>query len=160
MAIEDTFFGAKTGLSLLFAYMATVAQELGMERAIELDRKMCTAMGAAQGKLVKAQAGVESFDAQTARQVLLAAIEQGFGIPSKPTEESPERAMLRVGRCPVYEAAAAVGLDPATIEATCRAGAISFMNAMAKELNPDLEYQLEEFRSSADGTCQESIVLS
>jgi len=158
MAVEDTFVGARTGLSLLFAYMGVVAQELGMEKAIAFDNRMCMAMGAAQGKMIKAQAGIETVDVQTAAKVLLGAIEQGFGIPSETIEESPDRVVLKIGKCAVCEAAAAVGMEPQTIEATCRAGAISFVNAMAKELNPDLKYELREFRPSADGCCEELIV--
>ena len=158
MAVEDTFVGAKTGLSLLFAYMGTVAQELGMEKAIAFDNEMCEVMGAAQGKMIKGQAGIETYDVKTAVQVLLSAIEQGFGIPSETTEEGSDKVVVKIGKCPVYEAAAAVGMDPETIEATCRAGAINFMKAMAKELNPELKYELKEFRSSADGCCEEVIV--
>ena len=158
MAVADTFVGARTGLSLVFAYMGVVAQELGMEKAIAFDYKMCAAMGAAQGKTIKAQAGIETYDVRTAAHVLLSAIEQGFGIPSETTEASSDRVVIKIGKCPVYEAAAAVGMDPETIEATCRAGAINFMNAMAKELNPDLKYELKEFRPSADGCCEEVIV--
>jgi hypothetical protein len=36
----------------------------------------------------------------------------------------------------------------------------TFMNSMAKELLPDLNYQLNEFRSSADDSCEEAIVLA
>jgi hypothetical protein len=158
MAVEDTFTGAKTGLTLLFAYLNTAAQEIGMERAIAVNTRMCEAMGAAQGKMAKAQAGVEEYDVKAAYQVLMSAIEQGFGILSKPTEESPQKCVFEVDRCPVYEAAQALGMDAETIEATCRVGAIRFMDTMAKELNPALSYQLTKFRSAADDFCTEAIV--
>jgi uncharacterized FlaG/YvyC family protein len=46
MAIEDVFNGAKTALTLFDAYTNTVAQEIGMERAVSLMTKMCENMGA------------------------------------------------------------------------------------------------------------------
>ena len=54
MATEDTFSGAKNAFAYYFAYLNTVGQEIGMERAVALQSKMCEAMGAAQGKMIKA----------------------------------------------------------------------------------------------------------
>jgi hypothetical protein len=53
MALEDTFNGATNAFSLAFAYINTVAQEIGMEQALALDAKTWEAMGAAQGKTMK-----------------------------------------------------------------------------------------------------------
>lgn len=159
MALEDTFTGAQTALAFLNAYIGAVAEEIGMERALALDGQVCEAMGGAQGQMIREQSGVEEFDAQTASQTLSDAIRQGFGIVSEAIEESPERVVLSVGRCPVYEAALAVGMDAEAIEASCRLGAIGFMDAMAKALNPELSYRLQEFRSSPEGHCVEEVVL-
>jgi len=159
MAVEDTFNGAKAGLTMLHAYTNTVAQAIGMEQALALDTKTCEAMGAAQGKMIKEQAGVEEFDAQAAHQ-LLSKVTEGFGILSETIEESPQRVVAKAGRCPVYEAAQALGMDTKAIEASCRAGSIRFMNAMATQLNPNLSYQLTKFRSAADDYCEEAIVLA
>jgi hypothetical protein len=159
MAVEDTFNGAKSGLTLFQAYVNTVAQEIGMERALALDTKMCEAVGATQGKMIKEQTGIEEFDAKSAHPLLLNAIEEGFGILSEVIEESPQRVVFKVGRCPVYEAAEALGMDAEAIEANCRADSIRFMDAMTKQLNPNLSYQLRKFRSAADDFCEEAIVL-
>ena len=50
MAIEDTFNGARNGLTFLHAYMNAVAQEIGMERALALDTKVNEALGATQAR--------------------------------------------------------------------------------------------------------------
>jgi predicted ArsR family transcriptional regulator len=160
MAVEDTFNGAKTGLTLLFAYLNMVGQEIGMERAMALDTKMCEAMGAAQGQMVRQQAGTEEFDTKAASQLLLGSIEKGLGILSETTEEGPQRVVVKIGRCPVYEAAQALGMDAEAIEATCRAGSIRFMDTMAKQFDPNLSYQLTRFRSAADDYCEEAIAVA
>lgn len=160
MAVEDTFNGARSGLTLLHAYTNTVAQAIGMEQALALEGKMCETMGAAQGRMIKEQAGVEEFDAKAAYPLLMNVIEAGFGILSEVTEESPQRVVVKVGRCPVYESAQALGMDAQAIEASCRASSIRFMDAMAKQLNPNLGYQLAKFRSGADAYCEEAIVLA
>lgn len=82
-----------------------------------------------------------------------------MGINSEVLEESAERIISKVGRCPVYEAAQAVGMDNESIEAICRAGALRYMDAMVNQWNPNLSYRLREFRSSADGHCIEEVVL-
>jgi hypothetical protein len=159
MAVEDTFNGARNAFSFVFAYINTVGQEIGMERAIALDTKMCETMGAVQGKMLKEQAGVEEVDAQTAAALAGKLIEEAFGIKSEVAETSPQRVVTRIGRCPLYEAAQMLGTDAAVIEALCRAGAIRNMDSITKQLNPDLSYQLSKFRSSADDFCEEVIVL-
>lgn len=159
MAIEDTFNGAKKAFTFLHAYINAVAQEIGMERALALDTKVCEAMGAAQGKMIKEQAGVEEIDAKAAHPLASNSIEEGIGVNSEVIEESPQRVVLKVGKCPVYEAWQMLGMDAETIEAECRAGALRFMDTMVKQLNPNLNYKLTKFRSAADDFCEEEIVL-
>ena len=74
-------------------------------------------------------------------------------------EESPKRVVFKSGKCPIYEAAQMVGLDAKTIEAMCRAGSLKFMDTAAKQLNPNLNYQIRKFRSGPDDFCEEEILL-
>jgi len=158
VSIEDTFNGAKTAFTMFNAYLNTVAQEIGMERALALQTKMCEAMGAAQGKMMKEQAGIEDPDAKAAYPLCRNVVES-FGISPEVMEESPQRVVLKTGRCPIYEAAQMVGMDHETIEAMCRTSSLRFMDAVVKQLNPGLNYRLREFRSGPDGFCEEEILL-
>ena len=160
MAVEDTFNGAMSGLIFDHAWRNTVAQVLGTEQALAMETKICEAMGTAQGKMIKEQTDIDEFDAITARQMLTNLIEGSFGITSEVIEGDPQRAGTKVGKCPVYESAQALGMEAEAIEASCRAGPIRFMDAIAKQLNPDLSYQLNNFRSTPDGYCEEAIVLT
>ena len=160
MTVEDTFNGAKAALIFDHAWRNTVAQVQGMEQALAMETKICEAMGTAQGKMIKEQTDTDEFDTITARQMLTNLIEEGYGILSDVIEESPQRAWTKVGRCPVYESAQALGMDAEAIETSCRAGPIRFMDAIAKQLNPNLSYQLINFRSTPDGYCEEAVVLT
>lgn len=160
MAIEDTRTGARTGLTLLLGYVGTVAGEIGMDRALELDTKLCRQMGAAQGQMLKQQVGVDEVDAATASQLVSQALAGGFGIQADTLESTAERAALQVGECPVYQAAQAVGMDHEEIQAVCQAGSLPFMAAMVKQLNPQAVYRLERFRAGPNGTCQEVIEIA
>ena len=159
MASADTFNGAKNAFTFFYAYLNAVAQEIGMERAIALDAKMCEMMGTAQGQAMKDQVGIDEIDLVMAASLAVRSIDEALGISSEVIEEGAQRIASRVGRCPVYEAAQALGMDTAGIEAMCRASALRYMDTMVKQLNPHLSYRLSEFRSSADGYCVEEVVL-
>jgi hypothetical protein len=159
MANQETFLGAKNLATFFYAYLNAVTREIGMERAIALDTHVSEMMGVAQGQAIKAQAGQDEIDLATAAGMVYATIEEGMGISSEVIEESAERIVSKIGRCPIYEAAQAVGMDNESIEAECHASAICYMDAMLKQWNPNLSYRLQEFRSSADGHCIEEVVL-
>ena len=158
MAIEDTFRGAKNAYIYYFAYLITVAQEIGMERAIALENKMGEARGTSDGKIIKEQADISEFDAKAAASLAENYVES-IGIRPEVIVESPQKVSFKVNRCPLYEAAQTVGLEDETIEALCLAGPVMNMDSMVKQLNPNLDYQLRKFRSATDNFCEEVIVL-
>ena len=158
MAIEDTFNGAKNGLAFYFAYLNTVAQETGMDHAAALLTKSEEVMGAMQGRMIKEQAGIEDCDAKTAYLLAANSIKEGMGVTFRALEASPQRAVFKIGKCPVYEAAQMAGMDNETIEAFCHAGSLRFMDSMVKQFNPHLKYMLRKFRPSVDDFCEEEIV--
>lgn len=160
MSTTDTFRGARSGLAFLFAYQNTVAREIGREQALDLNRRMVQAMGTAQGKQLREQLEVDEIPPELAASVVGRFLEQALGIRSDVIESSEEKAVIQPDRCPIYEAAQALGMDHAAIEILCRSGSIPYMDAMVKQLDPDLDYQLRRFRPSADATCTEAIVAN
>jgi len=158
MAIEDVFNGAKKAMTLFDAYTNTVAQEIGMERALSLMTKMCENMGAMQGKMMKEQSGIKEFDAKAAAS-LLKTVPEGLGISVEVLEESPKKVVHKVRKCSVYEAAHMLGMDAKTIETMCRASSARFMETIAKQLNPNLSFRVTKFRSAPDDFCVEETTL-
>lgn len=158
MAIEDVFNGAKTAYTHFFVYLNAVAQEIGMERTLALMAKTDETMGVMQGKMMKERSGMKEFDCKAAWSLVKTGPES-LGITVEKLEESPQRVVMKVERCPVYEAAQMSGMDAKTIETLCRAASIKSMDAMAKQLNPNLSIRLRKFRSAADDFCEEEIVL-
>jgi len=71
MSTQDTFNGAKSGLTFMRAYVNIVAQEIGAEKALVLDTKVSEALGAMNGKMIKEQLGDREIGAKEASQVLL-----------------------------------------------------------------------------------------
>jgi hypothetical protein len=154
MGMEDTYNGATAAMTFFNAYIKTVADEIGLDRAVNLFSNMCETMGAIQGKMMKKQAGTEEIDAKTAWS-LVKAVPEGIGISSEVMEESSQEVVVKLSKCPVYTAGQMIGLD---IETMCRNGSARLMHAATKELNPNLSYQLRKFRSGSDDFCEEAIV--
>jgi hypothetical protein len=159
MSIEDKFTGAKNGFSFYFAFLSSIAEEYGMDKAIALSVKVDEKLGAEQGRMIKEQSEAAEFDTITAAAVAKNTIEHALGISSEVIEESPDKTVMRCSRCPVYEAAQDLGIDTNTVEKLCHKGSIKFMDALVKQLNPNLSYNLNKFRTSADDYCEEEIVL-
>ena len=155
MAIEDVRNGARSAFMLFHAYLNTVAQEIGMERALGLMTKMCEGMGTMQGQILKQQAGIEQADAKAAL-ALARTVPEGLGVALEVIEESSQKAAWKAGGCPVCEAAQMLGMDAKSF---CRAGPSRFMDAVVKQLNPNLSWQVLRFRSSGDDSCEEAVVL-
>ena len=158
MAIEDVFNGAKTALMFYDAYINTVAQEIGVERATGLVTKMAENMGTMQGKMMKGQAGTKECDAKAAWS-LLRTFPEGLGLGFEVLQESPQRVLVKCAKCSVYEAAQMLGMDAKTIEHMCHASSERFMDSFAKQLNPRLSFRVTKFRSPSDDFCEEETVL-
>lgn len=157
MGMEDVFNGAKSAMTFYDAYLKTVAEEIGMDQALSLHKKMFETMGAMQGEMIKKQAGTEEIDTKAALSLAKSAPES-LGISMEVIEESPQKISFKVRKCPIYEAAQMMGVDAETIETLCRNGPVKFMDAMTKQLDPNLSYKLQRFRSGPDDFCEEVIV--
>jgi hypothetical protein len=157
MGMEDVFNGATSAMTFYDAYLKTVAEEIGMDRALSLHTKMFETMGTMQGKMIKEQSGTEEIDTKAAWSLAKSAPES-LGISMEVLEESPRSVVFKVGKCPIYDAAQTMGVDAETIETLCRSGPVRFMDAMTKQLNPNFSYKLQRFRSGPDDFCEEVIV--
>jgi hypothetical protein len=158
MATKDGFTGAKGAFMFFEAFINAVAQEIGIERTLSIMTKMSEGGGLMQGKMLKQQAGAGEIDAKEAWSLLKAAVGD-LVLSFQVVEESPKRVVVRAGRCAVYEAGQALGMDGKTIETVCRAGGNRFDDMLVKQLNPSLSFRLRKYRSAADDFCEEEVVL-
>jgi hypothetical protein len=159
MGTKDVFKGAKAAYTMFDAYINTVAQDIGMERAVGLLAKTYVNMGAMQGKRMKEQAGIKKFDAKAASPAVKTTGD-ALGVSTKVAEQSPQRVVFKIGRCSIYDAAQTLGMDTKTIETMCRASTERFMDTLVKQLDPSLSFRVRKFRSTADDFCEEEIILS
>ncbi len=158
MTTEDAFAAAITGYALLCAYVNTIAQEIGMERAIALLTRMSESVGARQGGMFKEQSGRKDFDAQ-ATWSYAKSTKDRLGNTYEVVDKSPQRVVIRNHRCAIYEAARSSGMDAEAIETFCRATPMRLMERAIKQLNPNLNLRITKFRSTPDDFCEEEIAL-
>lgn len=160
MPAQDTLRGATNGLTFLQAYIDRASREVGQEKAMAMEAEVCRSLGRAQGRRIKERVAAEELDLTTVQKLLAYTIDEAFGIHSELVEASPHAMRVRCGRCPVFDSAEALGADAETIEAACRMTSIAYMDAMTRELNPRFRYELRRFRSGADDTCEEVVVMA
>lgn len=158
---EDIFEGAKTAYTAYFAYVNTLIKEIGKEKALELMTKSDTVRGSNVGADIKAGAGGKDFCVQEAMETI---IEMAKGIGGIDTiielNDKEGKTVTAFGKCPVYEAGKANGMDDGLIEELCRASSLAFLNSVVKQLNPKLCYKVSAFRSEEYGGCLEEIKYS
>jgi hypothetical protein len=153
MMSEKTFNNVKHRLKVHDIFAQTVAEEIGMDRTVELFTQTAEKMGTIQGGLLRQQAGAKKFDAHMAATLVRATYEN-LGISMKMEEESPRSILLTCTSCPNYTAAHEVGIDDKTIESWCRVGNIKFIDTVVKQLNPDLSFRLVKFRTTPKDSCE------
>ena len=156
---EDVFNGAMAGLVFLDGFYNEVVEEIGEEKTLGLMDKMSISLGKMQGAMLKSQARrdkIKDITPSIASSISSDAM-AGMGIEIETLSETPEKATFNVKRCPVYEAAKMLGLDA---EKMCRHSSIPLMETLIKQLNPNLSYELEKYRTGSDDCCRESIILT
>ena len=156
--IEDVFNGAKTAFLFFNGFYNAVVEDVGEEKALNLLEKMGKTMGEMQGKMLKSQVRRDKIKEITPNIAvsLTGGVIEGLGITTETMEESPEKITFKICKCPVYEAAKLMGLASETL---CPHSAVPFIDTMVKQIDPNLGYELEKYRSGTDDFCQESIVL-
>lgn len=156
---DDIFEGAKTAYTAYFAYVNTLIKEIGKERTLKLMTESDTARGSNVGADIKAKAGGKDFSVQEAMETI---IEMAKGIGGIDTiielNDKEGRTVTEFGKCPVYEAGKANGMEDELIEELCRASSLAFLNSVVNQLNPMLCYKVSAFRSEKYGGCLEEIV--
>ena len=158
MSVQDVFDGATVSYTAYFSYVNAVIKEFGKEKALALMTESDTARGMKAGKEIKEQAGGKDFTVKETKDMIVEMAKGigGIDITLEETEESA-KTVTEWGKCPVYEAGMANGLDDETIESFCRASSLAFLNNVVKQLNPKLCYQVTAFRSKEYNGCVEEI---
>ena len=152
---EDIYKVARNIFGRYGAFFKQVAQELGMDKAIELHAEAHRELGIATANSMKESMGGVEFDLETLGPLL----RNGNVSHGLLTEmiKAPNSILLKNSRCPVYDGYRMAGLDNVTAKALCQYGAIAKIGTTVNLLNPKLSYELTHYRSKPDESCVEEI---
>jgi hypothetical protein len=158
MPNEEVFEAAKKIYSLYGSFFKTVAQEVGLEKALALHTQAHEEQGITSGKLLKEKMGEGAIDLQKLGSVLRES-NLSIGIESVLDNANSSSALFKNYRCPMYDGYRMGGLDDETAEALCQKGATAKLGTMLKHLNPNINYRLKYYRLKPDEACEEEILL-
>jgi hypothetical protein len=159
MTNEQVFQAATKVYSLYGAFFKAVAQEVGLDKAIDLHTQAHKEQGIASGKMLQEKMGQEQVDIQKLGSVLRES-NLSIGIDSALAQSSASSALFINARCPMYDGYRLGGLDDETAEALCQKGASAKLGTMLKCLDPNINYRLKHYREKPDEVCEEEIFLT
>ncbi len=152
---EQIFKSVRSIYIALATYVKKVAQEIGMDKAMELLSSAFTEIGTYQGKKLKKLTDKEKLNANEAYE-LMKTIPKSIGINIMIPQKDPDNVISRLDKCSVYESAKVAGLDSSEF---CSNSAIQYFNAMAKQLNNDLDFIRKKTKVTEEDFCEVQIVL-
>jgi len=153
---EDAFNAAKAAFSFYGGYFKSVAEEIGLEKAISLHAKQAEFFDVLLVEMLRERLGDKEIDLgvfASARSEALAVL----GITAR-IEEAPNSITLGVRRCPLYEGLRMAGVEHATIEAMCRRG-VELGYARISEAFPRVSGVLK-FRLAPEEACLEDFTTA
>lgn len=156
---EEVFQASKKVYGLYGAFFKTVAQEIGIEKALDLHVQANEELGIASGKMLREQLAEEGYDIQKLASVLRES-NLSIGIDSELVQASSTSALFKNTRCPMYDGYRMGGLNDETAEALCQKGAPAKLGSMLKQLDPNIRYRLKLYRLKPDEPCEEEITLA
>lgn len=149
MTVEDAYNAAKGVYRTYGEFYKAVAEQVGVERALDLCAKPSEASGRAFAETLK-DADSKEFAAE---------FKEYFAAMGYSTEidECPGKVVLTAHRCPRYDGFRAAGLDHEQIESMCLRSFYA-EDAAITNLLPNVRSSLK-FRSASDDSCVQEIVL-
>jgi len=132
-----------------------VAEEIGVEKTLELHAKAGKEAGERMGIWMKETKGVDRLDVETFLPILKE-INDPFGYES--TYEESEGVILTTHRCPLYQSFKTSGYDHNRSGYLCGYLLRAFFKGL-EEVYPNVEYDLD-FREDEEGRCVETITIN
>ena len=142
MASTEAFNAAKNVVGMYGIFFKTVAQEIGMERALALQSKAYETFGSELAEMFK-EPDLNKLASQ------INEMNKGYGTVAE-TNVEPTKIVFKILKCPWYEGLQAAGLSQEEIRAWCQ-------HSGEGQILPNITGSIVRFRSSADDYCIEEI---
>jgi hypothetical protein len=156
---KKSFLGVKRAYGVLFSYIISVIETLGSDKALEILKEVVQRRGREDGLELKRRLGVVN-DSIFDGLAVYSAFIQDSGMNFDVIEETDEKIVLRIGKCPVFEASHEAILDCQYFgERMCRLIYLPLASAVVSVIHPNLSVDLVRYRTFHDGYCIEDISL-
>lgn len=153
---EPLFDSVRSVYMIFAAYVKNVKEEFGKDKSMELLTRTFRQVGEMKGRTLKKYGDGTPLNANEAYE-LMKEIPKSLGINFMVPERNNRKIVVHLDKCPLYESAESMGLDPSEF---CKYSGIPYFDAMAKQLNPHLEYSQIKSKSSAEDFCEEELHLT
>jgi len=159
MRSKETYLGVKRAYSVFFSYIISVIENLGSDKALEILNEVVQKRGKEDGSDLKRRLKIKSDDISDGLAIYSAFI-QDSGMTFDIIDNDENKIVLRIGKCPVYEASHETILDCQYFgEKMCRLIYLPLASAVVSVINPNLSVDLVRYRSFHDGYCIEKMSL-
>jgi len=149
---RDPFNGVRRVYALCFLFLMEVIERLGTDRALE-----------SLSRAVERQAEIVEKELSSLKG-MTDSLERGLevyrcfmgdlGVQFTVEKEGEEGALIRVGRCPIYEAYLDIGLECGFwMEDLCTHITLPSIEAVLRRFDPRLRLLLERYRASVEEPC-------
>jgi len=156
---EKSFLGVKRAYSVLFSYIISVIENLGSDKALEILKEVVQKRGREDGSELKIRLGIVN-DKIIDGLAVYSAFIQDSGMKFDVIKETKEKIVLRIGKCPVFEASHEAIVDCQYFgERMCRLIYLPLASALVSVINPNLSVDLVRYRTFHDGYCIEEMSL-
>jgi hypothetical protein len=157
VSLEEERYNSATQVFALYGrFFRIVAEEIGLDKALELHKQSGKEGGKRIGKWLKERKGIDSLSAE-AFLPILKEINQPFGYDST-YQIDGESILLNTHRCPWYQGFKLSGQSHENRGELCGHFLRAFFNGF-KESYPNVEYDLE-FRQDEERICVETITFN
>jgi len=156
MAKEDVYNASKGSFGMYGGLFKDVAEEVGMEKALELHARRGDDFGIGLCEMLKQKLGDKDLDIETLNSVMQPVMDS-FGIDAE-INLSPHAMSVKITDCPIYDGCKEAGIDHETIEKMCHIMA-GQEYAKLNEYFPNFNASIQ-FKDSPEGYCLEKYTLT
>ncbi len=151
--------GVQRAYAILFAYVVNAVEELGTQEAFSLLTKVVEERGKEDGRGLIRRLGIHGDDLEAGLAVYQAFLRE-CGVECQVVEKSKDRAVMRVGKCPIYDAYHSAITDCDWLaESMCKNMTHPLLTAIVKQVNPRLKSSIRRYRTFSNGYCLEELAL-
>jgi hypothetical protein len=157
MESEEIYFATRKVFATYAAFFVEVASTVGIEKALTLHERVHERLGMGLAQLLSGPCHPQC-ELETLRE-LLVQNNRSLGMTSEVLESTPDLAVIKNDRCPMFDGYWMGGADEQTARLLCEHGCTVKLSTALGAMNPHIEHRVASYRASSEDACLEEIRL-